>query len=160
MTQMTKNISGGSTVEIKPLPAKTVLNLFARFHARYGHKWQSQFPDENILKLAAKEWADGLSGITTEQLRDGLNRWDGDWPPSLPEFRRACFNFTFPTCDEEWQRLGESIGIFAGAGESWKGYIGRIKRSLNDPRQYANPRLQQIARAIGHEPGMIDYRDN
>lgn len=36
------------------------------------------------------EWAKGLEGLTGEQIRQGLEAWDAAWPPSLPEFRKAC----------------------------------------------------------------------
>lgn len=35
------------------------------------------------------EWSEGLRGMTPEQIRRGL-AWDGEWPPTLPEFRNAC----------------------------------------------------------------------
>lgn len=36
------------------------------------------------------EWAQGLGGLSGEQIRRGLDSWQEPWPPSLPEFRRAC----------------------------------------------------------------------
>ena len=36
------------------------------------------------------EWASGLGDLTPEELRRGLNEWQKDWPPSLPEFHAAC----------------------------------------------------------------------
>jgi len=45
---------------------------------------------EGIEETAVAEWADGLAGITAEQIKRGLDTWDDPWPPSLPEFRAAC----------------------------------------------------------------------
>jgi hypothetical protein len=45
---------------------------------------------EGIEELATKEWAEGLSGLTGAQIRKGLGNLEGEWPPSLPEFRKAC----------------------------------------------------------------------
>jgi len=43
-----------------------------------------------IEEIAVSEWADGLTGVTGDQIKIGLSAWDGDWPPSLPEFRKTC----------------------------------------------------------------------
>lgn len=40
--------------------------------------------------MAVDEWAQGLGSLTAEQVRRGLDEWEGEWPPSLPEFRSAC----------------------------------------------------------------------
>lgn len=31
-----------------------------------------------------------LSGVTGEEVKHGLDRWDGKWPPDAYEFRDAC----------------------------------------------------------------------
>jgi len=41
---------------------------------------------------AVTEWAEQLSGLTGEQIKHGLVEWDGDWPPSSTEFRKACLD--------------------------------------------------------------------
>lgn len=43
-----------------------------------------------IEEAAVAEWSNGLSGVTGEQIKHGLDTWSEDWPPSLPEFRNAC----------------------------------------------------------------------
>ncbi|WP_026279089.1 hypothetical protein [Thioalkalivibrio sp. ARh3] len=40
--------------------------------------------------MAVQEWAEGLQGMTPEQTQQGLETWDSEWPPTLPEFRDAC----------------------------------------------------------------------
>lgn len=62
--------------------------IFKRFQARYGNKWTSSL--DGIEETAVAEWADGLAGLTGEQIAQGLRTWRDDWPPSLPEFRVAC----------------------------------------------------------------------
>lgn len=37
-----------------------------------------------------EEWSRGLTGITGQQIRTGLNSLSGEWPPTCEEFRRAC----------------------------------------------------------------------
>ena len=66
--------------------------LFAKLQGRYGTKFVAQF--EGIERVAMDEWAQGLSGITGEQIATGLRLWQEDWPPSLPEFRNACLGKT------------------------------------------------------------------
>ena len=55
---------------------------------RYGHKFTTSI--DGLESLAIDEWAKGLSGVTGEQIKHGLEAWAGEWPPSLPEFKDAC----------------------------------------------------------------------
>ncbi|MCG7985661.1 MAG: hypothetical protein JAY90_23355 [Candidatus Thiodiazotropha lotti] len=75
--------------ETEAMPLHWVSALFDRLHARYGTKWMHQYPTK-LEQLALTEWHEKLSGMTAEDIRRGLDRWDGDWPPSLPEFVKAC----------------------------------------------------------------------
>lgn len=65
-----------------------VTALFKKLQARYGHKWSTAI--EGIEKVAVTEWAEGLAGLSGEQIKTGLDTWDNDWPPSMPEFKNAC----------------------------------------------------------------------
>lgn len=69
-------------------PKAWVSALFKKFQSRYGHKWTSTI--DGIEDIAVSEWAAGLTGITGEQIKRGLDTWNGDWPPSLNEFKKAC----------------------------------------------------------------------
>lgn len=64
--------------------------IWARFAEIYGHKWTSQYGEKH-----SEAWAAGLSDLNLEQIANGF-RWciknrEDAWPPSLPEFRSACF---------------------------------------------------------------------
>lgn len=107
-----------------------IAKLFARLQARYGHKWTSQFTSPDMTRLAVAEWLAGLGGLTLDQLRRGLDAWDGDWPPSLPEFRRACIDLDMPETNDEWLALGKRIGVLPRLGEEWPSYISRAKRAF------------------------------
>ena len=72
------------------LEKKDIQNLFAVLQARYGHKWTSTYDDPDIMRIAVGEWHRELIGFRKEDLRAGLTRWAGAWPPSLPEFSRQC----------------------------------------------------------------------
>lgn len=59
----------------------------------YGHTWASQY-GATAAGVAAETWAATLSGLTGEQLAEGLRacRLEGaDFPPSAPRFRAMCF---------------------------------------------------------------------
>jgi len=70
------------------MPKMWVAAIFEKFQARYSHKWTSGI--EGIEDTAITEWSNELNGLTGEQVKTGLEAWKGDWPPSAPEFRKAC----------------------------------------------------------------------
>lgn len=70
------------------MPKVWVAGLFKKFQARYGSKWISAI--DGIEEVAVAEWSEGLAGLSPEQIKRGLDSWQGVWPPSLPEFRAAC----------------------------------------------------------------------
>lgn len=79
--------------------------IFAKFQVRYGHKWVSAYPAGTVLDLALVEWAQGLGGFSADEIKHGLDAWSGDWPPSLPEFKRACRPPAPPACRRLWRAL-------------------------------------------------------
>lgn len=109
-----------------PLDKKIISGLFAKMQVRYGHKWTSQHTDRDLQRLALTEWADGLSGLTVEQIKTGLESWQGDWPPSLPEFYKSCLHIQSPSSNHGWLEYGSKLGIRPIAGEDWPSFIDRI----------------------------------
>lgn len=65
--------------------------------AVWGHKWtstQGDLPidDHGQLTVAGNLWANGLRGITERQVLDAFDRLTKlghEWPPNLPELRKA-----------------------------------------------------------------------
>lgn len=53
-------------------------------------RFQAAYPTDEIIRLARAEWAEGLAGLDQRQIAHGLKAWKEDWPPTLPEFRKAC----------------------------------------------------------------------
>ena len=45
---------------------------------------------EGREEFTVKEWAEGLAGLNGQQIKIGIDTFDGDWPPSLNEFKKAC----------------------------------------------------------------------
>lgn len=76
--------------------------LWQMMGSMYGHKWVSSFgatvdPD--------RVWASCLKGITEEQIKHGLSRCALEcqtWPPSAPEFRALCTDWSDGT-DVDWE---------------------------------------------------------
>ena len=92
--QKAQELTASSTKSLAPtlkktgLPIISTVSLIRKLQARYGHKWLSAI--EGIEEAVVSEWSQGLSGLTDEQINLGLETWNGDWPPSLPEFKKAC----------------------------------------------------------------------
>lgn len=54
----------------------------------FGHRWVSSYG-----AMPSETWLAGLIDLEPEQLRTGLVAcldWQGDWPPTLPQFRALC----------------------------------------------------------------------
>ncbi len=68
--------------------------LFARLSAMYSNRWASAFPSQASIDAWSETWADALAeeGITPHMAAEGVRtcRRRHDWPPSLPEFLKAC----------------------------------------------------------------------
>lgn len=77
-------------------PLTWVSALFKRFQAIYGQKFTSKI--DGIEKLAVHEWSVGLAGLTSSQVKTGLEKCltrklepgEQDWPPTPAEFRAMC----------------------------------------------------------------------
>jgi hypothetical protein len=60
---------------------------------KYSHKWASQFPDEAFTIEAKKVWAMDLTGLTNDQIKQGLDTMIDEypsWPPTIGEFKALC----------------------------------------------------------------------
>lgn len=69
-------------------------HLFARMNGIYPNKWRANYRDEQAIEDWKTAWAEAFSedGITPNDIALGIKncRRMFDWPPSLPEFLRAC----------------------------------------------------------------------
>jgi hypothetical protein len=110
--------------------------LFKKFQARYAHKWSTAI--EGIEELAVTEWSQGLAGLSGEQIKTGLDNLQGEWPPSLPEFRAAC--------------LGKGVN---GFGLS---YVPEYYRERNPERLLESDSLKAHRKEVGKK-GMAELRN-
>lgn len=118
------------------LPINWVTALFAKFQVRYGHKWISQI--DGVEELAVNEWAERLGGLSGEQIKFGLDNWDGDWPPSADEFKKACLN-----------KKTNGFGL---------DYIPEYHRIKNPERLLESDEVKERRKAA-HAKGMTALRD-
>ena len=110
---------------------KDISALWETMTSAFGSKWVNQFGVRD-----SGFWFESLNDLTIAEVKQGLKAMvttGNEWPPTLPEFRKYCLigNSKLPDSNEEWQKLGDSMGIRAGGGESWGSYISRIKTSLS-----------------------------
>ena len=66
--------------------------LWIRMTEIFGHRWTSAM-GEDAATGSGETWARGLSGLSAEQIRAGIERTivaAEPWPPTLPEFRSMC----------------------------------------------------------------------
>ena len=60
---------------------------------KYSHKWTSQFSDDDFIDDAKKIWAMDLSGLTPDQIKQGLDMTAAEypeWPPTVGQFKQLC----------------------------------------------------------------------
>ena len=67
-----------------------IKKLFLVLQARYGHRWTTTYQDAEIMRVAVSEWHRVLKGFRPEDIRRGIESIPDDWPPTLPQFARAC----------------------------------------------------------------------
>lgn len=84
----------------------------------YGHRWVSQY-GVSFTGIAADTWASALSGVTPQQIADGLRACvaEGDeWPPAAPRFRAMCLGIpSFSSVKLESTKPGHERSPFTRA---------------------------------------------
>ena len=123
-----------------------MLALRNRLAAMYGHRFQT-LNDEGSILLWTEIWAQGLAGITGEQMRHGLGsaqRNYPDFPPTLPQFRKCCEDLPRPNPPRlDPPSIDRERALAA---------IARIKALIGKPRQpgkwWAEKIVAQHARGV------------
>lgn len=69
-------------------------HLFNRLDGAYPNRWRASFPSETSIQNWRESWAEAFvkKQITLEEIKRGISGCQDlyDWPPSLPEFLKAC----------------------------------------------------------------------
>jgi hypothetical protein len=83
-------INEPSSISTKAVPLLWVEKLFARMEALYGNKFIDMWRGTNV-DLVKGLWADEMGKLSADDLRRGYAAlMDREWPPTLPEFVKAC----------------------------------------------------------------------
>ena len=88
ITKSAASLTGSSR---NHLPEKWVDAVFKKMNAIYLNKWTSQFATERDILLSKSEWAEGLFGLSADEIKRGLKKCRDEfkWPPSIAEFIQA-----------------------------------------------------------------------
>ncbi|VFR96495.1 hypothetical protein RAN3_1877 [plant metagenome] len=75
-------------------PQAPIARLFNRLAGIYGGRWTSQFQAAESVNNWERTWSEALAAerLTPQEAATGLQNCLGmyEWPPSLPEFIKAC----------------------------------------------------------------------
>lgn len=104
-----------------------IVRLFAKLYARYGGQWESQWRDENILKLAHAEWYEELKHFKVGDIKRGLDTYRGDFPPNLMQFSKACKKPTTCAAHKELKQIAPMRVSKEHAREN----LSRLKKAIN-----------------------------
>lgn len=109
--------------------------LFGRMSGMYPSKWGLAFPDNKAIKVWEEAWVEAFDreGITPRDVGLGVQNCLRmfDWPPSLPEFLRACRPY-----------LEADVAFFEAVREM-------RKRSQGEDGQFSHPAIYHAAVMIG-----------
>lgn len=98
--------------------------------AIYPYRWAAQFSDVKAISVAKREWYEGLKDLSMEQLKHGfdhIRKKGGEFPPSIPEFRKACM----PSAEE--------LGIMPVSEALIKFFA----------KDFSNPMIESVYKKIG-----------
>lgn len=135
------------------LTPQDTIRLIAKMRALYGRKFDQQWQGVDPQMLA-ETFADGLHGLTGQELACGVNAlMRHDWPPTVPEFRRMCQPIdplelawdtpevawakaiqnademtTFATCDQIQQAWGVAFAVWPDKYAARKAFCDSYER--------------------------------
>jgi hypothetical protein len=97
-------------------------HLYNRMEGMYPQRWKANFPSATSIQNWRESWAEAFEDerITPQDIAAGLKacRKRHDWPPSLPEFIRACK----PPVDYETLFAGSAVSVSTGKWENRLAY--------------------------------------
>lgn len=99
----------------------SINKLFITLQARYGNQWANQWDDERLLKFAKHEWYEALKNLTIDDIKRGLKKYQGDFPPNIIQFSKACASTGKPApCYELWEQPDDVLKIEADKPSNYK----------------------------------------
>lgn len=83
--------SKSGTTSTATISRKWIDALFAKFTLLWPREWADKVAASGNLEAMANEWAEGLAGLTGEQIKAGIVhcRANLKWSPTIAEFREA-----------------------------------------------------------------------
>lgn len=99
-----------SRTQSRRLCSTIIDRLFMRLLAMYGSSWSSQFPNQQVLMLAKREWDIGVedAGLDEDSLLRGLVKCrdsEDRYPPTLPVFLGRCKPGRVAACHRQYVAL-------------------------------------------------------
>jgi hypothetical protein len=113
-----------SSTSPQPLPAAWIERLFARLSAFYGSKFADMWRGCDLQAVKAV-WAAELAGYSPEELARGIAACRmRDWPPTLPEFMKACrpaldYERAFHEAVEQMRRRETGEDVWSNPAVFW-----------------------------------------
>ena len=78
-----------------------ILWLWKKMRHIFGQTWVEQYGD--FGGEASETWREGLSELTGERLKNGVDqarKWENPWPPNLGQFTKLCLTTVKPSYTE------------------------------------------------------------
>ena len=112
------------------MPKAWALALHRRLSMTYLTRFTSSFADEQTVNEWAAVWAEGLAGITGEQLKIGLvySAQHHEWPPTCAEFLTCCKSRP----KVQYHRIEAPKAVDATKAQQ---HMARIRAMLANPRK-------------------------
>lgn len=144
--------------------------MFLRMAAIFTHKWTSQYPTENALKVAKSEWAEALHDLTGEQIQRGLKacRQELQWPPSIAEFREKAIGIPTHAENAAMYRTHSTLALPRPKADYSKArpFLQTMKAAVNtstiaiDPLEPQPEVGDQTPAAEDCEPSGVSFTDD
>jgi len=111
------------------------------------HRWTSAI--DGIEEVAVREWGKRLEGLTGEQIRHGLDAWEGEWPPTADEFRQCCLGAT-----ADWEHKGAAYRLIdkshrlenTASPETARANLAKMRAALGIRRRSADDEGAGVSR--------------
>lgn len=104
--------------------------------AEFGHRFHSQFANEQAAIAAEAVWAERLAGLSVDEIKIGVDalpqyaRNHDGWPPGAAEFRALCRPHREPYERPEFQQ--RALQQKTADPETARHHLDKIKGIVNE----------------------------